>query len=233
MNGKNTYNCSVDSTIYPASTNSCTNGSLFTTKVESQKRYRLRLINHSTLFAYRFSIDNHTISVVEMDGVEVQPIPFRGVFVNIGQRFSIIVETNQTAGNYYMQASLPKSCFLPNIPYIGSELFNAGLDSAEYHALGILSYDDTPVDAEPIGIASNTSNPFGAVDNPFNDQEWEGCNDMPFDLPKPARAMEAFDVSENNTQYLQFNFAQVQHVSRVLVNEVSLSFFFLELSVRP
>ena len=109
-----------------------------------------------------------------MDGVEVKPFPFRGVFVNIGQRFSIIVEMKQTIGNYYMRASLPKSCFLPGIPYIGPELFNAGLDSAGYHALGVLSYDDTPLDALPIGVAGNTSNPNGAAENPFSDQEWEG-----------------------------------------------------------
>lgn len=43
---------------------------------------------------------------------------------------------------------------------------------------------------------------------------------MPFDMPQPAKAMEAFNVSEGNTHYIQFNFAQVQHVSRVLVNQV-------------
>ncbi|MDI1490005.1 MAG: hypothetical protein OHK93_001204 [Ramalina farinacea] len=219
LNGENTYNCSVNSTIYPSTTGSCTGGSVYTTKVESRKRYRLRLINHSTLFSYWFSNDNHTESIVEMDGVEVEPIPFRGVLVNIGQRFSIIVQTNQTTGNYCMRASLPKSCFLPGIPYIGPELFNAGLDSAGYHALGVLSYDDTLGDALPSGVARNTSNPNGTAENPFNDQEWEGCVDMPFDIPKLAKAMEAFDISEGNTHYIQFNFAQVQHVSRVLVNQ--------------
>ena len=202
LNGKNPYNCSVNSTIYPSTTDSCTGGSLYTTKVESQKRYRLRLVNHNTLFAYWFPIDNHTVSIVEMDGVELEPIPFPGVLVNIGQRFSISVETSQTIGNYYMRASLPKSCFLPGIPYIGPELFNAGLDSAEYYALGIMSYDDIPVDALPIGVAENTSIPNGAAENPFNDQEWEGCVDMPFDVPKPAKIMEAFDVSEGNTHYI-------------------------------
>lgn len=117
-----------------------------------------------------------------------------------------------------MHVSLPKSCFRS---YIGPELFNDGLESEECHALGVLSYDVTPVDAMPIGVAGSTSNPNGAAGNPFNDQEWDACVDMPFDVPKPAKALEAFDVSDGNAHHIQFNFAQVQHLSKVLVNEVS------------
>lgn len=221
MNGKNTYNCSVQSSIYPPTINSvCTGGELYTTKVQSQKTYRLRLINHSTLFSYWFSIDNHTIEIVELDGVEIQPIPFRGVNINIGQRYSVLVRTNQTIENYYMRATLQKTCFLPLIPYLGSPLHSTGLESADYHVLGVLSYDDTLVSDPPVGVAGNVSNPYGAVENPNNDVEWQGCIDMPFDMPKPRREADAFDVSGDNMNYITFQFMQAQHENRVFVNTV-------------
>ena len=56
----------------------CTGGELYATKVETNKTYRLRLINYSSFFSYWFSIDNHTIEIVETDGTEITPIVARG-----------------------------------------------------------------------------------------------------------------------------------------------------------
>ncbi len=223
MNGKNKYNCSVQSSTFPPNqtANSCTGGELYTTKVQSNKSYRLRLINHSTFFSYWFSIDNHTISVVEIDGIEVEPIPFRGVNVNIGQRYSVIVDTNQTVGNFYMRASFPTSCFLPFVPYNST-----GLDSTDYHVHGVLSYDDTNPQDPTIGVASNTTDLYGAATNIFDNLVWEGCDDMPFDMPKPMNAANAFNVSANNMHYIQFNFAQTQNENRIFVNKVSNPIFW-------
>ena len=179
-------------------------------------------MNRSTLISYCFSIDNHTIEIVELDGVEVEPMPFQGVDINIGQRYSVIVRANQTVGNFYMRATLQKTCFLPLIPYLGSPLYNTGLDSADYHVLGVLSYGNTSVSAPAIGVAGNVSNPYGAAENPNNDMEWEGCVDMPFDMPKPSREADAFNVSGNNMNYITFQFMQAQHENRVFVNTVCM-----------
>lgn len=80
MNGQNTYDCSVQSSTYPPNTTatSCSGGNLYTSTFEKTKSYRLRLINHSSFFSYWFSIDNHTVSIVEVDGVEIEPIDARG-----------------------------------------------------------------------------------------------------------------------------------------------------------
>ena len=220
INGRNTYNCSVESTTYPPNktAEACTSGEFYTTKVQSGKSYRLRLINHSSFFSFWFSIDNHTIEIVEIDGQAIEPVIFRGVNVNIGQRYSIIVHTNQTAGNYYMRASLPKTCFLPFAPYN-----NSALDSTGYRALGVLSYDDTDPKAPAIGVAGNTTNPYGAADNPFNYMEWEGCNDMPFEMTVPKKVQPAFNASANNTHYITFQFNQAQNINRIFVNKVRTS----------
>lgn len=80
LNGQKTYDCSMQSSILPANTASsiCTEGNMYNSTFIQGKTYRLRLINHSTLFSYWFSIDNHTISIVEVDGAEMEPITDRG-----------------------------------------------------------------------------------------------------------------------------------------------------------
>ncbi|KAI9671963.1 MAG: hypothetical protein M1817_002306 [Caeruleum heppii] len=218
MNGRNTYDCSVQSSTYPPNktATSCTGGDVYVTKVESDKKYRLRLINHSTFFSFWFSVDNHTIEIVEIDGVPIEPITNRGVNVNIGQRYSVIVHANQTAGNYHMRATFPTSCFLPFVPYNST-----GLESSDFRVLGIMSYDDTNPTIPTIGIAGNTTNPYDAENNMFNNLVWEGCNDMPFDMPKPMVSKPAFNVSENNMHYMEYSFRQTQNENRIFVNKTA------------
>jgi FtsP/CotA-like multicopper oxidase with cupredoxin domain len=210
MNGQNTYNCSVISTTYPPNPNKslvCTGGELSVTQVDSTKSYRFRLINHSSFFPYWFSIDNHTFSIVEIDGTEIEPIVSTGIYLNIGQRYSIIVTANQTVGNYYMRADLTVSCVQP---YGDSSYTSSGLESINNTVLGILSYDQTDPKTPPIGISGNTTNPYG-------------CNDLPFDIPVPKRTVPAFEVSPNQTFYVEYAFRQAQSINRIFINSTAWS----------
>ncbi|KAI0531744.1 Cupredoxin [Xylaria digitata] len=228
LNGQNVYDCTVASTTYPppssdeksslSSTSEpiCTGGQLYTTKVRTGQRVRLRLINSSSFFSYWFSIDNHSLSIVELDGIEISPIMARGVYLNIGQRASVIITANQTAGNYYIRATLPKTCFLPYVPYT-----NDGLAAGKYEVKGILSYYDVPLDETPIGIMGNTSNPYGVENNGVRGDVWEGCDDMPFDLPKPICEMQAYEVPEENKHYIEYMFRQAQDVNRIFINKTA------------
>ena len=156
------------------------------------------------------------MEIVEIDGIEVEPISFRGVNINVGQRYSVIVRTNQTAGNYFMRATLPTSCFLPYVPYNSS-----GLDSTGYHVLGVLSYDNIDPKQPTIGSAGEITNPFYADQNPNNKLVWEGCNDMPFDMVKPTRQEAAYEPTSNSTHYFEYEFLQAQNVNRIFVNKTS------------
>ncbi|KAI0903621.1 Cupredoxin [Ustulina deusta] len=228
LNGQNTYDCAVDSTTYPpspsyepsspssASESRCTGGRLYTTKIRTGQHVRLRLINSSSFFSYWFSVDNHTFSIVELDGVEISPIAARGVYLNVGQRASVVITANQTAGNYYIRATLPETCFLPYAPYTSD-----GLAAGEYAGRGILSYDDVPVGETPIGIMGNVSNPYGVENNGVRGDVWEGCDDMPFDLPKPMRDIRAYEVPEENKHYIEYVFRQAQDVNRIFINKTA------------
>ncbi|RYP71468.1 hypothetical protein DL771_004835 [Monosporascus sp. 5C6A] len=240
LNGQNTYDCSVTSTTYPpeqqggpASAPQCTGGRRYATRVRPGSTVRLRLINASSFLSYWFSIDNHTLTIVELDGVEVAPLEGqRGVYLNVGQRVSVSVRADAPGppGNYIIRATLPRTCFLPYAPYA-----SAGLErSAAYEARGVLSYDGAPdpdPDAdEPVGIVGggsggrNTSNPYGVENNGVRGDVWEGCDDMPFDVPKPMRAHRAVEVvSEANMHYIEYMFRQAQDVNRIFINKTAYS----------
>jgi len=71
INGTNIYNNS--GTIV---------GSRFQTTFESGKSYRLRLINGANDSHFKFSIDNHTMTVIANDLVPI--VPYETNVLNIG-----------------------------------------------------------------------------------------------------------------------------------------------------
>ena len=67
INGTNVYNST---------------GSRFTMRVKERESYRLRLINAAIDTHWKFMIDNHTLTVIVMDLVPIQPYTTK--FINIG-----------------------------------------------------------------------------------------------------------------------------------------------------
>ncbi|KAJ8520191.1 hypothetical protein ONZ45_g2992 [Pleurotus djamor] len=63
--------------------------------VEHGKRYRP---------FFTFSVDGHTFDAIEFDGVEHDPTPAQNVDIYAAQRVSIILNANQTVGNYWIRA---------------------------------------------------------------------------------------------------------------------------------
>lgn len=226
LNGQHMTDCTIPSTTWPDAPSlpttdgavpTCTNGTLSRTPIAANQTVRLRLINHSAFFSLWFSIDNHTLTLVELDGNEVAPQPgLRGVYLNIGQRASVLVTADQRPGNYLMRASLPQTCFLPYAPYVSARLAAVG-----YQGRGLLAYDGVDPAAPPRGAAGNTSNPYGVGNNGARGHVWEGCDDMAFDVPVPVREMAALPVSQANMWTVKFQFQQAGAVNRVFINRVS------------
>ncbi|KAG0043658.1 hypothetical protein BGZ83_011148 [Gryganskiella cystojenkinii] len=75
------------------------------------KRHRLRVINSGAIAAFQFSIDNHMLTVIEADGVAIQPVTVQRLPINVGQRYSVIVHTDQTVDNYWMRAVMNTNDF--------------------------------------------------------------------------------------------------------------------------
>jgi FtsP/CotA-like multicopper oxidase with cupredoxin domain len=80
INGTNTY---TDSS-------SVTTGSRFTAAFTSGTSYRLRLINVAIDTHFRFSIDNHTMTVIASDLVPIVPFTTTVLAIGIG-KFTLAV----------------------------------------------------------------------------------------------------------------------------------------------
>ena len=79
--------------------------SIFT--VEAGKRYRFRLIGAQNLYAYRFSIDGHKLTVVGTDGYWIQPVEdVDYIIIHSGERYDFLLFATNRLGlkDYWMRA---------------------------------------------------------------------------------------------------------------------------------
>ncbi|EKM52883.1 uncharacterized protein PHACADRAFT_261553 [Phanerochaete carnosa HHB-10118-sp] len=84
--------------------------------LKPNKTYRLRLINEGSEDPIRFSVDYHSLTVIEADSTLIEPQVVSGVAIEVAQRYSVLITTNQTAepqGNYWMRAELASVATLP------------------------------------------------------------------------------------------------------------------------
>ncbi|KAK8116708.1 laccase-1 [Apiospora kogelbergensis] len=101
LNGTNTFNNSGVET-----------GSRYTVALEEGKSHRLRLVNGALDTHFKFSIDNHTLQVISMDLVPIEPFTTDVLSLGIGQRYDVIVTANQqaVASSFWMRATPQSAC---------------------------------------------------------------------------------------------------------------------------
>ncbi|PFH47643.1 multicopper oxidase [Amanita thiersii Skay4041] len=116
------------------------NADLAIINVVPGKRYRFRLISMSCDPDYVFSIDGHTMWVIETDGVTVLPSEVDSIRIFAGQRYSFIFEANQPVNNYWIRA----------LPNKGPRGFKNGINSA------ILRYAGAPTEEPTTTPMSHT-----------------------------------------------------------------------------
>ncbi|KAI9438813.1 laccase [Lactarius indigo] len=78
--------------------------SLAIVNVVHGKRYRLRLVSISCEPAFNFSIDGHQLTVIEVDSVNHQPLLVDSLEIFAGQRYSVVLNANQSINNYWIRA---------------------------------------------------------------------------------------------------------------------------------
>ncbi|KAI0781235.1 phenoloxidase [Trametes elegans] len=126
---------------------STTQAELSVIKVSPGKRYRFRLVSLSCDPAYTFSIDGHPMMVIEADAVNTQPLVVDSIDIFAGQRYSFVLEANQTVDNYWIRAT----------PFFGLPGFAGGINSA------ILRYEGAP-EVEPTTEAAKPVQPLKETD---------------------------------------------------------------------
>ncbi|ESK85746.1 laccase [Moniliophthora roreri MCA 2997] len=84
------------------------------------KCYRFRLISISCDPNYTFSIDGHNMTIIEADGVNVEPVTVNKLTIFAAQRYSFVLCADQPVGNYWIRAE----------PGNGTRGFENGINSA-------------------------------------------------------------------------------------------------------
>ncbi|CAL1710149.1 unnamed protein product [Somion occarium] len=105
--------------------------------VERGKRYRFRLVSISCDPNHTFSIDNHTMTVIEADGVNTQSLTVDSIRIFAGQRYSFVLHANQPKANYWIRAR-------PNIGKNTTTL--GGMNSAILRYVGAPENEPTTVE---------------------------------------------------------------------------------------
>lgn len=72
-------------------------------EVKRNSYYRFRIINAGMLFAFRFSIDQHDIQVIAVDGNDVITTAAESIIVNTGERVDIVVYAGAHQQNYWIR----------------------------------------------------------------------------------------------------------------------------------
>ncbi|KAK7682785.1 laccase, multicopper oxidase, benzenediol:oxygen oxidorectuctase [Cerrena zonata] len=124
-------------------TNGPSDAALAVINVTKGKRYRFRLVSISCDPNYVFSIDGHNMTIIEVDGVNSQPLNVDSIQIFAGQRYSFVLNANQNVGNYWVRAN----------PNLGTTGFTGGINSA------ILRYQGATV-AEPTTAQTTSTNPM-------------------------------------------------------------------------
>lgn len=144
INGKMDYNCSLVTDGTP-----CTNDAgLSKFEFTTGNKHRLRLINAGAEAIQKFSIDEHTMTVIANDFVPIQPYETDIVTLGIGQRTDVIVQANGDPESTYWMRSTISNCSLTIQP----------------DALAVIYYPSAPADETPKTTAWTDTTPPCAND---------------------------------------------------------------------
>lgn len=150
-------------------------GAYYTTTLTPGKKHLLRFVNTGINDWFHVTLDGHQFQVIAADFVPVTPFYINELVLGVGQRYDVIVEANNTVGNYWLNIGTgnggnPRGCDGPN--------------AAEGTVKAIFRYKGAP-----------TANPT-AVLNPVT----TGCEDLPHALSPivktkvPSGAAKDFEI---------------------------------------
>lgn len=88
-------------------------GEYETFHLNPQRAYRLRLVNVGSVADVVFSVDGHTMTVIEADGTLVEPMTVHRIPISPGQRYSVILhrEPLSKVDRVWMRAEMTAECF--------------------------------------------------------------------------------------------------------------------------
>ncbi|KAI9208440.1 Cupredoxin [Polychytrium aggregatum] len=112
--------------------------SLEVVTVDRNRRYRFRIINTGTLHQLAFRIAQHRMHIVEVEGQLVEPLEVDYLELSPGQRYSVLVTTDQSPGDYWMN-SVPRYLPMDNVTGPSILRYVGGVETLEAFDLPVAS----------------------------------------------------------------------------------------------
>lgn len=135
INGKMVYDCNK-------TTLKCSPGAgVSKFRFEAGKVHLLRLINSGAQALQKFSIDNHTMTVIALDFVAVEPYQINVAKLAVGQRMDVLVNATGDIGSAYWMRSNIAGCS-----------YNDGVSP---EAVAAIYYNDADTDEAPDSTDTN------------------------------------------------------------------------------
>ncbi|KAJ6459961.1 laccase [Mycena sanguinolenta] len=111
--------------------------------VTKGQRYRMRLVSMSCDPNFTFTIDGHTMNIIEADSVDTQPLTVDSIQIFAGQRYSFVLTADQAVDNYWIRT----------VANGGTSGFSNGINSA------ILRYTGADT-IDPVTNATTSASPL-------------------------------------------------------------------------
>ena len=141
-------------------------------RVQKGNRYRFRLIGAQGLYAYKFSIDGHRLTVVATDGYWIEPVKnVDYLIIHTGERYDFILDANQDAKNYWLRAETLEINPKGGPPYRSLGHVAEGIlryvSTDKVTPISSTQYEEIKLGSPPIQCSS--SHKCNAVNCPFKD----------------------------------------------------------------
>lgn len=144
--------------------------------------YRLRLIGTQNQYAYKFSIDQHNLTVIGTDASLIEPVEAQFVILHTGERYDIMLRAERPSvgvDNYWMRAETLEVDLTAGLPYPSLGHLAEGIlhysgssvpRSTEYEAVKMASvpFDASTCGAMPGGECVAVNCPFPAFHASYN-----------------------------------------------------------------
>jgi FtsP/CotA-like multicopper oxidase with cupredoxin domain len=107
------------------------NAGLSKFKFTSGKTYRLRLINAGAEGLQKFTIDNHTLTIIANDFVPIHPYDTNVVTLGVGQRSDILVKAiGNPRDSFWMRSEISTNCSHTNQPTALAAIYYEDADTS-------------------------------------------------------------------------------------------------------
>ncbi|KAI8627907.1 multicopper oxidase [Xylariaceae sp. FL1651] len=199
INGRMNFNCS---TVDAGDMTNCTNDAgLSKFKFQAGKRHRLRFINSGSQGVERISIDEHIMTVIANDFVEIKPYDTKVVTIGVGQRVDVVVKADGNPKSAYWLRSNLTSCSSAKQPF----------------ALAAIYYNKANTSAVPTSTPWDVPDPGTCANDDLNITEPY----YPIALPEPSW-IQNMDIAayRNESNILLWKFGGVS--ARVDYNDPTL-----------